>query len=545
MSGGRVHRGTGRDREGPASLGARVLSLSARLLRRSTVVAWLATAAYLVAEVYGFERTYPDTASRQQLAAFADSPAVRMLQGVPRAVDTTGGYVVWDGGWVLALGLAIWALLAVTRLLRAEEESGRAELVLAAPIRSTTAVATQLLMLAASIGSVGAVVAVTMASLGTGTRSSLLLGLGLAGLAATVGGLAAVTAQCFAVRRQAGGVASAVLGLFFLVRVAANGSDSRGWLRWLTPFGWMDELRPYAGDRWAVLVLLLGAPVLLGVAAVALRRRRDTAAGLLSFPERRPRGWFLGSGLALAWRTTQGVLAGWVAAVAAYAAVLGTLITAVSDFIARDETYRRLLETLGMSRAQSTLGLVALLAGTLGVAFALYACWRVGAIRTEESSGRAENLLSRPVPRWRWLGQHAVLTVAAAALLVVIAGWAMWAGAAVAGADVGLTDAVGSTLATLPVVALFAGLAVLVFGLAPKLTMGVSVAAVVVSYVLELLGTALGLPAAVLAVSPFHHVAAVPFEPIDPVASAAVCFLAVLAALLGLVAFQRRDLAGE
>ena len=75
--------------------------------------------------------------------------------------------------------------------------------------------------------------------------------------------------------------------------------------------------------------------------------------------------------------------------------------------------------------------------------------------------------------------------------------------------------------------------------------MGVSVAAVVVSYVLELLGTALGLPAAVLAVSPFHHVAAVLFEPIDPVASAAVCFLAVLAALLGLVAFQLRDLAGE
>ena len=196
---------------------------------------------------------------------------------------------------------------------------------------------------------------------------------------------------------------------------------------------------------------------------MALRRRRDTAAGLLSFPERRPGGWFLGSGLALAWHHPG--RPGWVGGRrAAYAAVLGTLITAVSDFIARDETYRRLLETLGMSRAQSTLGLVALLAGTLGVAFALYACWRVGAIRTEESSGRAENLLSRPVPRWRWLGQHAVLTVAAAALLVVIAGWAMWAGAAVAGADVGLTDAVGSTLATLPVVALFAGLAVLVFG---------------------------------------------------------------------------------
>ena len=522
-----------------------VMSLSARLLRRSTVWTWVAAVGYLTAEVYGFEQTYPDAASRQQLASFADSPAVRMLQGVPRAVETTGGYVVWDGGWVLGLGLAIWAVLAVTRLLRAEEESGRAELVLAAPISSTTAVSAHLLMVAGSIGSVGAVVAVTMAFLGTGTRSSLLFGLGLVGLAATVGGLAAVTAQAFAVRRQAAGVASVVLGLFFLVRVVANGSDSRGWLRWLTPFGWMDELRPYAGDRWAVLLPLLAAPVLLGGAAVALRRRRDTGAGLLALPERRRRGWLLGSGLAFAWRTTQGVLAGWVAAVAVYAAVLGTLITTVSDFIARDETYRRMLETLGMDMAESTRGLVALLGGTLGVAFALYACWRVGAIRTEESSGRAENLLSRPVPRWRWLGQHAVLTVGAAALLVVLAGLAMWAGAAITAADVRLTDAVGSTLATLPVVALFAGLAVLVFGLAPKLTVVLSVGAVVLSYVLELLGTALGLPAAVLAVSPFHHVAAVPFEPIDPVASAVVCLLAVLASLLGLAAFRRRDLAGE
>ena len=169
---------------------------------------------------------------------------------------------------------------------------------------------------------------------------------------------------------------------------------------------------------------------------MALRRRRDTAAGLLSFPERRPRAGFWAAGLPWPGAPPRASrLGGWP--LAAYAAVLGTLITAVSDFIARDETYRRLLETLGMSRAESTLGLVALLAGTLGVAFALYACWRVGAIRTEESSGRAENLLSRPVPRWRWLGQHAVLTVAAAALLVVIAGWAMWAGAAVAGADVG------------------------------------------------------------------------------------------------------------
>ena len=75
--------------------------------------------------------------------------------------------------------------------------------------------------------------------------------------------------------------------------------------------------------------------------------------------------------------------------------------------------------------------------------------------------------------------------------------------------------------------------------------MVLSIGAVVLSYVLELLGTALGLPAAVLAVSPFHHVAAVPFEPIDPVASAVVCLLAVLASLLGLAAFRRRDLAGE
>ena len=48
-----------------------------------------------------------------------------------------------------------------------------------------------------------------------------------------------------------------VLALAFAMRVSADqisdGTDS-DWLRWLTPLGWRDLVRPYTDDRFAVLL---------------------------------------------------------------------------------------------------------------------------------------------------------------------------------------------------------------------------------------------------------------------------------------------------
>jgi ABC-2 type transport system permease protein len=523
-----------------------VAALSARLLRRGSVLAPALVAAYMVVEVYSYQRNYPDAASRQRLAEVSDTAALRILQGVPHAVQTTGGFVVWDGGWVIGLSLGVWALLATARLLRGEEDTGRAELLLAGPVPARGALITELLVLAGSFALTGAAVAVALGASGAGWSSSILYGLGLAALTAAVAGLAAVAAQVMPSRRRAVGAAATALGLLFLLRTAANSSARVGWLRWLTPYGWIDELRAFGADRWLVLLPLLAAPVLLAAGAVALRDRRDAGAGLVGGSDRHVgHGWLLGNPAAFAWRTTQPVLLGWAAAVAVYSAVLGVLVKTVVDFIAGDPTYGRILTDFGVDLTDLTRGVVALLGGTMGVVFALYGCWRIGAVRDEEAAGRAEHLLARTVTRAGWLGWHALLTATATALLSVLAGVAMWTGAAVTGADLGLTDAVGSMLAPLPAAVLFTGLAVLCFGAIPRLTVTLSVGLAVASYLLELLGTPLGLPAAVLNLSAFHHLSSVPVEPFGLLPTVALGGLGLLAAAAGVAAFRRRDLTGS
>ena len=503
----------------------------------------LGVAVYVAIEVQSYLRTYPDQAARAHLQSL-DSPAVRMLQGKPYAVDTVGGFVAWDGGWVLEMVIAIWAILTMTRLLRGEEESGRSELVLAGSIKGSRSTGLVITTVMASTIVIGVAGAIALAASGAAVPGSMLFGAALAGFAATMAGFAAVSAQLFGVRRRAAGTTALLLGLFYLVRMVANSAESRDWVGWLTPFGWMDRLHAFGENRWVMLLPSVVAATALSVVAVALRRRRDDGAGLLAESDRRrPRLHLLGSSLGFAWRSTQGAWLSWTAGLVVYCFVLGTLVNTVIEFLKEDPGYQKTLEALGWDTATSAQGFLGAMGVTMGVAFALYVCWRVGAARTEEASKRIDLPLAGPLSRWRWLGEHVVLTGVAATLLVVASGTALWAGAAVTGAPVNLLDTLASVLNTLPPVVVFAGLAVLTLAVFPRATVTLTVTAVVVTYVISLLGPTLDWPSWVIDVSPFSHVAYVPLEPFKGTAAAIMVVVGCAFALAGMAIFRRRDLA--
>ncbi len=56
---------------------------------------------------------------------------MRLFYGKPYDLLTVGGYAAWRVGGVLSIFAAVWGLLAAVRAMRAEEDAGRAELVLA------------------------------------------------------------------------------------------------------------------------------------------------------------------------------------------------------------------------------------------------------------------------------------------------------------------------------------------------------------------------------------------------------------------------------
>ena len=102
----------------------------------------------------------------------------------------------------------------------------------------------QMIVVSGAVLMCSATCGLVLIAYGVPLRGASLFGLGLAGFGATLAGVAAVCAQLFVVRRRAVGVASGVLAAAYFVRMIGNSSDARGWLRWFTPYGWMDDLQP-------------------------------------------------------------------------------------------------------------------------------------------------------------------------------------------------------------------------------------------------------------------------------------------------------------
>lgn len=521
-----------------------VARLYARLTWRASAIMAVLMAGYVALEVASYHSAYPDGVSPLQFAIFEDNPAVRMMNGVPRALDTAGGFTVWDGGWMMQVIIAVWAVLTTSRLLRGEEDLDRTDLVLAAPVRApaATAVVVSLLVIESSL--VGAAAALTMGLTGQVWAGSLLFGLGLAAVGATFVAATAVVSQLVDVRRRVAGLSTALLGVAYLLRMVGNSADSRSWVGWTTPLGWMDQVQPFGADDALALVPMLVAPAALGILAIRLRGVRDTGGALLA-PESAGRSHLrlLSSPLAFAWRSNQATLLGWAVGLAAIAAIMGALVTTMIDWIAQDEGYQKILASVGLEAALTVDGFVAVMAFVFGLAVAIHVVFRIGAARAEEETSRLEAILARPVSRLRWLGGHLLVAGIGAVLLTVVVGVATWAGALAAGSDeLGLPDALGASLNTLAVVVLVAGLTVAIYGGAPRLTVPVPLAVVVGAFVLYLLGPALKWPDWALNLSPFTHLTMVPQQAWASTAALVMCGIGLALAAVGAMAFRRRDL---
>ena len=257
---------------------------------------------------------------------------------------------------------------------------------------------------------------------------SVAFGLAVAGTGVFFAGVAAVAAQCAEHARSANGSAIAVFGLAFLLRAvgdASGAAKSGGGLKnlsWLSPIGWAQQVRAYDGERWWVLVLLIGAAVALARMAAALNVRRDVGAGLL--PARLGRAEAtasLASPWALAWRLQQASLIGWTVGTAVGAGVFGAIAHDVTASVGQNKDAAKVLAQLGGPGALVDSYLSWFL-GTAGVAAAAYAVAAVARLRSEETGLRAEPVLATSVKRWQWMASHVVCAVVGTIVLLVTTG---------------------------------------------------------------------------------------------------------------------------
>jgi ABC-2 type transport system permease protein len=540
-------------RPGPARTGLTGTGQLARLAFRRDRIA-LPAAVYVITVLvattaYGLKKLYPTEVSRAALAATAGTnPALRFLYGRLDGASL-GSLTTWRYGMWAGIFAALMTIFVVIRHTRTDEEAGRLELVGSAAVGRQAALVAGLLTAAAASVAVAVLLCVALPLVGLPAAGSaaLALAIGCCGLAFT--GIAAVAAQLTASARAARGIALGALGVAFVLRGVGDSAPQAGaggpsWLSWASPLGWIQLTRPFAGERWWVLVLPLAVAVLGTGLAFALAARRDLGAGLLpDRPGRATASRWLRDPFGLAWRLQRGMLLGWVTGYVFTFAACGAAAKGISQLLGTSTALEREFARLGGSAAITNAYLAALmlLAGLVSAAYAVSTILR---LRTEETEQRAEPVLATATGRVRWALSHIVLAVAGAALLLAVAGVATGLGYGLRIGSAGTQAArmAGAAMGQLPSALVLAAVAIAIYGLFPEASVPGAWTAVGLVVVIALFGQVLQLSHWVLDISPFTHAPRLPGGTVSAAPLLWLCLVTVALAAAGLAGLRRRDI---
>lgn len=512
-------------------------------LRRDRIVApaWILLLSVPLATVYvgSTEAVYPNAADRAAFAAsIMASPAQRALYGNVYG-DSLGAVGIWKAG-MFHLLIAVAVILTVIRHTRADEESGRTELLESTVVGRFAGLTAALTLTFGSVVLTGAVGFTGLLTLDIPAAGSLAFCVALTGSGLVFAAVAAVAAQVSPSARFARGAAFSVLAAAFTLR--AVGDAGAEWMSWLSPLGWSLQVRPFAGDRWWVLVLHLVTAAALTAVAYVLLSRRDVGAGLIA--ERPGRGSAskgLRGSVSLAWRLDRGAIVLWTVGLILYGLLIGSVVHGIGDEIGNSQLAQDIVTRLGGTSAMEqafiavAFTMLAMVAGAFAVSLTLR-------LHQEETSQHAETVLAGAVSRTRWLAGHLMMALLGSGAAILIAGLGAGLSYGVAAGDVAgiLPTVLGTAAVQLPAVWLLAGVALALFGALPRfapVAWGVLVAVIAV----YLLGSLSGAPQWLIDLEPFTHVPHVGTGTFTAVPLLWLLLIDAALIAVGVLTFRRRD----
>jgi ABC-2 type transport system permease protein len=511
-------------------------------LRRARVrmLVWvIGTGALVLFSAVSVKNLYPTPASLAEVAALSqDNVAAIVFNGPVQALDTLGGQIAFQVGTFGLIAIGLMSVFMIGFLTRAEEENGRTELLLSTALGHHAPLTAAVILVSAMNLAITVIITAGLAALDLTLTGSVAFGMSFLALGLTFTGIAAVAAQVTENTRVVYGSGGALIGISFVLRAIGDIGD--GTLSWLSPIGWSQKLRPFAGEQWWALVVPAVAIGLALAASWRLTERRDVGAGLIQpRPGRATASPGLGSPLGLAFRLQRGSLIGWTCGLVLLGITYGSVADQIDQFVGDNQELADYFSTAGgAGLTDSYFATSILMLALIGAGFAIQSTLRLA---TEESALRAEPLLAAPVSRRRWAGSHLLVAVLGSVLVLGLTGLGM---AVTYGIIIGdfslLPELVGAELMYLPAVWILVGLALLLYGLAPK-AIAVTWAAYALMLLSGLLGDLLDLPGWVIRLSPFAHVPELPAADFRLLPLVVLTALAVALTAAGLAGFRRRD----
>jgi ABC-2 type transport system permease protein len=450
--------------------------------------------------------------------------------------------------------VAFMSTLAIVRHTRQNEETGRLELIGSAVVGRYASLAAALIVTIGTNILLGILVTATLAAQDLSLSGSIGYGAAVCAIGITFAAIAAITSQVSETSRGANSMAAIAIGVLFLVRGIGDSlghltADKMGvvssWLSWLSPLGWIQQIHFFTDQSWWIFGLFAVLITALLFIAVALNARRDVGSGLIASrngPAHAAAS--LLSPFGLAWRLQKGTLKGWAAIVAVMGVTIGIIVKEFSTLFTENEDLAKFVETLGGKGSFEDVFFGGMIL-YMSIILSAYVVQTIQRLRTEESSGRLEPLLSTGISRQSWVMSHVACALLGTGILVLLLGltsgisYVLYADASWSY----VPRLIGASFAQAPAILALCGFAVASFALMPRATAALSWAGFGLCLFIGQFGDLLKLPQFTKDISPFTHTPTAPAEAVSALPLALLMAIAIGFTILGLAWFRRRDIA--
>ena len=504
-------------------------------------------------------------AARQTLVSLASSFA---WNADAVSVDTVGGYATWKVG-IFILLIAIWPLLACSRVLRGEEERGSLDVLLSLPRGQLRVAMEKLAAVWTALLLMGLLIALITFAGGRSFNAdyslgdALLFGLDLTLICGVFGSIALLVSQFTQERGTAAGVTGVLLIFFIVLDMVHRVIPGTEWLSHLSPVYYYNLSKPLVpgyGTNAGAMLVLLGLSVLLSGAALWLFVRRDIGAtvalpGFLRRPERpvRPEralpvhAWSLRSVYTRSLATMALPTFWWTIVIAGFAAWMVVVVKQTENqlnTLATGSSFMKdLITRLGGSGVSFNANLLSTLFFLLPLLLMAFAVTQANRWAADEEEGRQELVLSTPQPRLAvLLARFGALTTVTVIIGVLTLAATAWASAA-SGLALDGGKLAAATLSIIPLGLLMAALGYLFSGwLRAAIDTGLLSFLLVIWFFITFIGPGLNWPDATLRLSAFYYYGTPLLNGLPLVDMLGVLAVAVVALAIASARFVRKDI---
>jgi ABC-2 type transport system permease protein len=506
------------------------------------VVAILAT---VVGTAAIFPDTYPTAADRQARATLVENPAMRLLLGPVHGTEdyTFGAMMATEMLGMMLVVVGLMSIFMVVRHTRAEEETGRAELVRSSVVGRHAAMSASLTVVVALNILIGLLVAIALNAtlVELDLTGSLMFGAAMASFGIFFAAITLVSVQINEFARAASGMAIAFLIGTYVVR--GFGDMLENPLEWMPPSGLALQSAPYVDNAIWPLSVLVGLSVALVPLAFVLSDRRDVAAGL-----RQPRPGpahaspLLARPFGMVIRRQRGALMAWGIGLILFGLAYGSMINEIGEQYGDNPMVQDYFAALGLDTQQLTESVIAMVVMFMALLASLFTVSTITRLRSDETSNLAENLLATAVSRIRWAGETLIYGIVMSTVILLLTGLG---GGLMFALDTGnwgdMWTFTGAILAYAPALWLAAAVAVAVLGLFPK-AMLLAWFVPVYGFFALMLAPMMGLPGWINDLSPFEYIPRIPSVDFDAVPLIVMSLIALGLIVAGLFGIRRRDM---